>query len=408
MDFNALHGLHQPQDASLVDTADPTSLQDGSLIDIEVVTLQSSGPELPVHPEFAFTDGTIELQTLDCIFCVHEFQLTKFAVFANRIQEAREQATESGADPSTRISIPVFMKSDDFVDTLRLLYASFVPSPEVPSFDCVAFISALRIATLYDYPDLREFAIRELDDEFLLPAIRRFELANELSLFDWESAILNEFCNRSEPISEDEAISLGETRMMHILDYREKQPSLQTSESQAPKIVTNQFINQCVPLFEPGDGDVTITVNETCFETHKYLIKRFRGPKTLLVQQPLEVTIQRDDISAEDFCEMFKILYALSIIAGPFEFAPHTLISTPRVATIYEYQALRDCCIQHLERLELDPIKRLELAHEFDLPTWVEPAYHELGIRDEPITKEEANIIGFDAFISIAEMREKE
>ncbi|KAH7345363.1 hypothetical protein B0J17DRAFT_764040 [Rhizoctonia solani] len=240
MDFNPQHGLHWAQDASLINTTDPTSLQGGSLIDIEVVTLQSSSPELPVHPEFAFTNGSIELQTLDCIFWVHEFQLTKFTGLANRIEEAREKATESGAGPGTRIIIPVFMKSNDFVDTLRLLYTSFVPSPELPSFDSVTFISALRIAALYDYPDLRELAIRELEEEFLLPAIRRFQLANELSLSDWESSVLSEFYNRSEPISEEEAVILGEARVMDILDYWEKHPSSQPSEDQAPQVLTNQ------------------------------------------------------------------------------------------------------------------------------------------------------------------------
>ncbi|CUA74217.1 hypothetical protein RSOLAG22IIIB_11058 [Rhizoctonia solani] len=64
------------------------------------------------------------------------------------------------------------------------------------------------------------------------------------------------------------------------------------------------------PLFEPGDGDIQINVNGTRFETHKYLIKRFRGLKQLLDAHPLEIRIQRENISAEHFNEMFKMLYA--------------------------------------------------------------------------------------------------
>ncbi|CAE6403278.1 unnamed protein product [Rhizoctonia solani] len=162
-----------------------------------------------------------------------------------------------------------------------------------------------------------------------------------------------------------------------------------------------------IPLFEPGDGDIHISVNGKLFETHKYLIKRFRGLKTLLNEKPFQINVQRDDVSAEDFAEMFKVLYA-SIITGPFEFTPNALVSTLRIATIYEHLALREYCIRYLETLELDAVKRIEIAREFHLPEWEEPAYHELGARDEPITREEAKIIGLDAFVCIAEMREKE
>ncbi|CAE6493041.1 unnamed protein product [Rhizoctonia solani] len=161
------------------------------------------------------------------------------------------------------------------------------------------------------------------------------------------------------------------------------------------------------PLFEPGDGDMQISVNGTRFESHKYLIKRLRGLRPLLDKQHSDINIQRNDVSAEDFSEMFKVLYA-SIITGPFEFTATTLISTLRVATIYEHQALRDYCVQYLETLELDAVKRIEIAHEFRLPAWEGPAYHELGMRDEPITTEEANIMGLDSFVRIAEIREKE
>ncbi|CAE6494982.1 unnamed protein product [Rhizoctonia solani] len=162
-----------------------------------------------------------------------------------------------------------------------------------------------------------------------------------------------------------------------------------------------------VPLFEPGDGDMHVSVNGIRFETHKYLIKRFRGLRLLLENNPLEINILRNDISAGDFCETFKVLYT-SVIAAPFVFSSRTLVSALRVATAYEYYALREYCIQYLETLELGAVKRIEIAREFQLPTWEELAYHELEMRDEPITIGEAKMIGLDAFVSIAETREKE
>ncbi|KAG8692525.1 hypothetical protein FRC11_003556, partial [Ceratobasidium sp. 423] len=155
-----------------------------------------------------------------------------------------------------------------------------------------------------------------------------------------------------------------------------------------------------MPFFEPGDGDMHISVNGTRFETHRYLIKRFQGLRLLLEENPRGISIQRDDISVEDFRETFRILYTSS----------HTLLSALRVATIYEYYALRHYCIQCLETLdsELDAIKRILIARELRLPAWEEQAHRELATRDAPITGAEAAIIGMDAFVRIAEVREKE
>ncbi|KAF8680427.1 hypothetical protein RHS04_04768 [Rhizoctonia solani] len=149
------------------------------------------------------------------------------------------------------------------------------------------------------------------------------------------------------------------------------------------------------------------TVHGTQFETHRYLVKRFRGLESLLDEQPAEIRLDRDNVSPNDFRETFKVLYA-TIFTGPFVFATQTLISTLRVASTYDYHELRDYCVHYLETLPLDAVKRIELAREFDLPGWEEPAYRELEMRDEAITREEAKAIGLDAFVRIAESRERE
>ncbi|CAE6438437.1 unnamed protein product, partial [Rhizoctonia solani] len=65
-----------------------------------------------------------------------------------------------------------------------------------------------------------------------------------------------------------------------------------------------------VSLIEPGDGDIQICVNGTCFETHRYLLKRFQGLKLHLDEQPVEISIQCKDVLADEFYGMFKLLYA--------------------------------------------------------------------------------------------------
>ncbi|EUC66775.1 hypothetical protein RSOL_508880 [Rhizoctonia solani AG-3 Rhs1AP] len=111
--------------------------------------------------------------------------------------------------------------------------------------------------------------------------------------------------------------------------------------------------------------------------------------------------------SAEDFMRMLRVLYSTTL-EGPFEFDIPTLVSSLQIATEYEYPALRNYAIKHLERAELTAIKRIEIARKFDLPSWEKPAFMDLCNRDESITEEEANILGVAAFLRVTEIRERE
>ncbi|KAG8696263.1 hypothetical protein FRC11_000868 [Ceratobasidium sp. 423] len=162
------------------------------------------------------------------------------------------------------------------------------------------------------------------------------------------------------------------------------------------------------PLFESGDGDMELIVDGTRFETHRYLIKRFKKWRdtspNLQFGSTMTVT---GTVSSEDFGRMFKVLYA-TMLEGPFEFDTPTLVSALHIATEYDYPALRKYAIRHLERAELTAIKRIELARKFGLASWEKPAYVELCSRDEAITEVEANILGMAAFVRVAKIREKE
>ncbi|CAE6521374.1 unnamed protein product [Rhizoctonia solani] len=161
------------------------------------------------------------------------------------------------------------------------------------------------------------------------------------------------------------------------------------------------------PLFESGDGDMELIVNGTRFETHRYLIKRFKkwGDTNPKLQSGSTMTIT-GTASSEDFGRMLRVLY--STLEGPFEFDTLTLVSALHIATEYEYPALRDYAVRHLEQADLTAIKRIELARKFGLTSWEKPAYTELCSRDGAITEEEAGILGMAAFVRVARIREKE
>lgn len=96
------------------------------------------------------------------------------------------------------------------------------------------------------------------------------------------------------------------------------------------------------------------------------------------------------------------------MLEGPFEFDYPVLLSALRIATAYDHPVLRAYAIGHLEKAELTAIERIKIAREFGMRSWEEPAYLELCARDEPITSEEASVLGMDSFVRLAGMREME
>ncbi|CAE7147131.1 unnamed protein product [Rhizoctonia solani] len=101
------------------------------------------------------------------------------------------------------------------------MHRSIIPGVGSPELGLTTFVSALRIATLYEHPQLREFAISKLQDS-RLPAIQRIQLADELSIPEWESIALSELSRRPESIARDEADILGMARIVTISHKRDK------------------------------------------------------------------------------------------------------------------------------------------------------------------------------------------
>ncbi|KAB5592403.1 hypothetical protein CTheo_4167 [Ceratobasidium theobromae] len=163
------------------------------------------------------------------------------------------------------------------------------------------------------------------------------------------------------------------------------------------------------PVFEPGDGDLELWVNGTCFETHKFLIKRFDGLKHHLHNQfsKAVLRLQREQDGADDFRRTFRVVYAM-IVDGPIAFDTRTLISALRIATAYDYPKLRAYVLKCLERCKLPAIERIKLAREFNITPWEGPAFIELCKREEALTIQEAGILGLETLVHVAHIREQE
>ncbi|CAE6490634.1 unnamed protein product [Rhizoctonia solani] len=186
-------------------------------------------------------------------------------------------------------------------------------------------------------------------------------------------------------------------------------PAETTSRAASSEPVPLSQITSIGP-FESEYGDVLLSVKGEGLSTHRYLLQRFSVLQERLSAgsstspQPTYV-LEEEGVNPEDFHNAFKILYS-SPLETPFEFDTPVFVSALRLATLYDYPALRAYSITHLNQAALGPIRRIEIARECKLPEWEEPAYIELGQRDEPITAEEASVLGLETLTDISRRRE--
>ncbi|CAE6424582.1 unnamed protein product [Rhizoctonia solani] len=167
-------------------------------------------------------------------------------------------------------------------------------------------------------------------------------------------------------------------------------------------------------VVDMGHSDIELRVNNTIFKTHKYFLCKFRSFEDMIQNMKHQdssnptssITVYRDDRGVNDFSNTFKIIYA-SAIEGPFTFDIPVLISALRISSAYGFENLRAFTIQHLEKASLAAIQRIELAREFGLSSWEDPAYKELAEREKAVAEEEAQILGFEAFARVAREREE-
>ncbi|KAG8785265.1 hypothetical protein FRC12_017788 [Ceratobasidium sp. 428] len=167
--------------------------------------------------EFNFIDGNIFLKVKDHVFFVHKFKLVKFRKIEEMVLSYKEILLDGSVE--------------DFRNVLRVLYASF-ESTDYFRTDTRILKSVLRIATRYDYPQLREFAIHQLNAQNLA-ALDYLNLARQFDVADWETRALDHLVARKEPITEAEAEIIG-TKLFVATAARREERLSQREASFAP------------------------------------------------------------------------------------------------------------------------------------------------------------------------------
>lgn len=87
---------------------------------------------------------------------------------------------------------------------------------------------------------------------------------------------------------------------------------------------------------------------------------------------------------------------------------PEEWISILSLATRWDFNDVRALAIQRLQALDMSPIERICIAHEYDISgRWVLAAYIALCERPEPLTLPEASRLGLETAMRIAQLREQ-
>ncbi|TFK32272.1 hypothetical protein BDQ12DRAFT_692754 [Crucibulum laeve] len=84
------------------------------------------------------------------------------------------------------------------------------------------------------------------------------------------------------------------------------------------------------------------------------------------------------------------------------------LIDLLSIATRYDFERVRTYAIESIGacRKPLDPVERIGLAERYDIPQWLESAYEDLCVRQEPLKVHEAEHLGLTKSVLVAEARE--
>jgi hypothetical protein len=77
------------------------------------------------------------------------------------------------------------------------------------------------------------------------------------------------------------------------------------------------------------------------------------------------------------------------------------------ISNQFEMAKVHKRAIKELASMQLDPVDRIVLAVDHDVPEWLDPAYVELCKQEDPLREEEAEKVGLSTMVKLCWAREK-
>jgi len=81
-------------------------------------------------------------------------------------------------------------------------------------------------------------------------------------------------------------------------------------------------------------------------------------------------------------------------------------ISILKLATLWDMPRIRERAIRHMVPIMTDPVRKIEIAREYDIDDWMLPALNQLVQRDQALTMEEGERLGMEYTLKLASIRE--
>ncbi|TFY56972.1 hypothetical protein EVG20_g8723 [Dentipellis fragilis] len=167
------------------------------------------------------------------------------------------------------------------------------------------------------------------------------------------------------------------------------------------------------PQYYIEGGDLLLRVEDMVFRVHSYFFVResawFRdliARQTPVVKTCDNAALVIDGVYAVDFVRFIWVFYNPTYSVDGVTIVEWTSILT--LATQWGFQEVKSLCIREMERLEIDPIHKIYVYHEFKLPEHLLiPSYTSLCVRDDPVSAEEGKLLGLETSLQIAAGREK-
>ncbi|KZV70633.1 hypothetical protein PENSPDRAFT_631485 [Peniophora sp. CONT] len=162
------------------------------------------------------------------------------------------------------------------------------------------------------------------------------------------------------------------------------------------------------PRFYFEDGSLTLLVDGTAYRVQASILAMYSPHwKDLLGSEPKESyePQELDDISKQEIDAFFSLLY-------PSSFERHDNTTEEdwayvlNLSNIWQITSMLSLALSKLD-VVARPLHKLVLARSFDVPRWVDPSIDALARRAEPLTLDEANMLGMRDVLLISAAREK-
>ncbi|CDO76777.1 hypothetical protein BN946_scf184978.g6 [Trametes cinnabarina] len=232
-------------------------------------------------------------------------------------------------------------------------------------------------------------------------------------------SVPSESGHRPTPVaSPDSAAALSSSpRMKATVGPRPRLPALQASNTSATSIPMQaageaQALCKKHPVFYMQEG--MIVLKESLYKIHKYLLEHhseyFRrvlaeGPDVLGRSDKIPVPLP-SGVTQDAFDCLLDFLYHGIYDPASVSLAHWTTIL--RVSTRLQCTKIRQYAIRELSarRSSLLAVDAIVLAREYDIPSWLGPAYADLVRRAGPLSEDEAEQLGARTAAQVARARE--